>query len=102
LSSGCQQLDPEASANRFGRSLTTGDSGYWTRGAIAQGIADLAVDLGLLHPDEKDRLLAKRTWEQEQFQIVDVVSELDDEIAFLGNVVARLKERLRPPSPEGD
>jgi len=93
LSSVCDQVAPEASARHFANTLATRESGYWSQGAIANGVADLAVELRVLSDRERSQLLAEQPWDQREFRIVDVVSGLEGQIRFLTGLVAELKKR---------
>ena len=93
LSELCHQLDQKASAKYFADTKRRNvKPGYWSAGAIAEGVGDLAVKMGVLSAEEKNRLLAKRSWEQ-PYQIEDVKSDLAEQITFLDGLAARLKER---------
>lgn len=71
----------------------SGESGYGSHGAISEGVADLAVKLDVLRPEDRNRLLGKRSWEHGKFCIEEVPSELQEQITFLEDLVARLKQR---------
>ncbi len=95
LSAACKAVDPDATVDAFVSSVDDGTKpSYWSAGAIAQGIADTAVKVGVLQPDERERLLAKRVWDAPSFAIGDCVTDLEESIKFLSSVLQKVKSYL--------
>lgn len=90
----CSSKDHQAMVEDFVTSLLVSEPGYWSSGAISQGVADTAVKLGILQPSERDRLLGKRVWHQSPFSIDDCVSDLKESIDFLAALLHRLRSYL--------
>jgi hypothetical protein len=95
LSQAATSVDRDAVADAFVTSLRE-KPGYRSAGAIAEGVADAAVKLGILQPCERERLLAKRAWERDPYSIRrdDCVSDLEDSITFLSTIFEKVKAYL--------
>lgn len=95
LSHICDSTDPDKMNEFFRETFVHGPPGYWSNGAIAQGVADAAVMLGVLDAYDRDQLLKPRVWDRPSFSIQECVKDLEESIVYLSSLLDRLKPRLR-------
>ncbi len=65
--------------------------GYFSSGEVPEAILDFSVNMRIIKPEEKEKLLKKRAWEKSSFKYEELVEDLEDIIELLGELIQRLK-----------
>jgi hypothetical protein len=87
--------DLDATVDAFANSMEgERNQGYWSIGAISQGVADTSVKVGILKPSEKKWLLEKRVWDSSPFEISKCVKDLEESIKFLSKILDKVRVYL--------